>query len=127
MRKTFKSRFDRSDVVLQVPTRYLQVGTCGNRFSGVARFEPSEVIYCFDHPQHRQVEMHMRYKDMEGVSADGPELRFRVVNVLSYFTPEYDPSNSAHDLRIGFEKESDLYAFREKVLPLMLQVSGHTT
>lgn len=66
----------------QVTTRYLMVGRCDSRFAGVARFLHDEVahsltyrvapncirtrspgwqvVYAFDHPQHRHVEMHMR-------------------------------------------------------------------
>lgn len=129
MRKTFKSRFDRSGLLLELSTRYLLVGTCDSRFSGTARFDGDEVVYAFEHPTHRHVEMHMRYADMAGVRASpaaagrGPELRFRIVNQLSYFTREYDPANEAHDLRIGFAAEADLDRFREDVLPHVLRLA----
>ena len=67
MKSTFKSRVDKSDVLLQLSTRYLLVGRCDSRFSGTAKFTPSKVIYAFEHPTHRQGEMHMAYCDMIGV------------------------------------------------------------
>ena len=51
----------------------------------------------------------------------GPELRFRIVNELAYFTREYDPANEAHDLRIGFASDADLARFRNEVLPGVLR------
>lgn len=147
MRKAFVSRFDRSDVLLQLSTRYLLVGRCDSRFAGVAHFLPSKVIYVFEHPQHRHVEMHMAYADMDGVrmqaatlrrggaaygatcraggggnvgssgGSGGSELRFRINGPLAYFARDYDPSDATHDLRIGFESESDLERFRTVVWP----------
>ena len=64
MKKTFKSRFDREGLLLEVPTRYLHVGRCESQFGGIARFFGHEVVYAFEHPHHRHVEMHMRYADM---------------------------------------------------------------
>ena len=138
MKASFKSRVDQSDVLLQLSTRYLLVGTCGSRCAGVAKFLPHKVLYSFEHPTHRQVEMHMSYKDMIGVrmqpatapvagrgsSAKGGrlfELRFRIGKQLAYFTREYDAANEQHDLRIGFLSEADATAFREQVLPSVLQ------
>ena len=138
MRATFKSRFDKSEQLLQLSTRYLLVGSCGSRCAGCAKFLPTKVIYAFEHPTHRQVEMHMAYKDMAGVRlqpATAPaagrggsagagrllELRFRIDHQLSYFTREYDPANEAHDLRIGFLSEADAGAFRERVLEHVLK------
>lgn len=132
MKATFKSRIDKSEQLLQLSTRYLLVGTCGSRFAGTAKFLPQMVVYSFEHPIHRQVEMHMHYKDMVGVrlqAASAPaagrgnsagagrllELRFRIEHPLSYFTREYDPANAAHDLRIGFLSQADAAAFREAV------------
>lgn len=134
LKSTFKSRYDAADVLLQTSTRYLHVGRCDSRFSGVAKFLPSKVIYSFEHPTHRQVEMHMAYKDMTGVrmqpaaapaGARSPlELRFRIGKQLSYFTREYDPANEAHDLRIGFLSEADAAQVRQSVLPTVLQQSA---
>lgn len=139
MKATFKSHFDKSEVLLQLSTRYLLVGRCDSRFVGTAKFLPTKVIYSFEHPIHRQVEMHMAYKDMLGVAmqpASAPavgrgtsagargrllEFRFRIGSQLAYFTREYDPTNAAHDLRIGFLSNADGAAFREKVLPAVEQ------
>ena len=128
------------DLLLQLNTRYLLVGTCDSQCSGLAKFLPEKVIYAFEHPTHRQVEMHMAYKDMVGVRmqpASAPplsrggrrsggggaqlELRFRIGGPLSYFTREYDPANPSHDLRIGFLQEEDAVSFRERVLPSVLE------
>ena len=125
MQGTFKSRFDRSDVLLQLTTKYLLVGRCDNRFAGVARFSAQEVVYAFEHPHHRQVEMHMRYADMIdvrtvnqlGSRVSAPELRFRIGSPLAYFSREYDPTNMAHELRIGFASEADFRQMVELVLP----------
>ena len=136
MRKTFGSRFDRSEVLLQLSTRYLLVGKCDSRFAGVARFLPTKVIYSFEHPQHRHVEMHMSYADMVGVrtqpatlhrrsgvaaggtassgsGAGAGELRFRINGPLAYFARDYDPADAGHDLRIGFESEADVERFKK--------------
>ena len=85
MRRTFKTRIDPAEILLKVSTRYLLVGKCDNRFAGLAKFLPTKVVYAFEHPTHRQVEMHMAYKDMIGVrtqpaTAPGAagELRFRI-------------------------------------------------
>ena len=136
MKKTFKSRFDREGLLLEVPTRYLHVGRCESQFGGIARFFGHEVVYAFEHPHHRHVEMHMRYADMaqpstapmgrgvgRGRGRGAPEFRFRIVNELAYFTREYDPANEAHDLRIGFLSAEDATAFREQVLPTVLEGS----
>jgi hypothetical protein len=128
MRKTFAPRVDRSQLLLQVTTRYLLVGTCGSRFAGVAKFMPDKVIYAFEHPTERKVEMHMSYSDMLGVRmlsapstgtriACAGELRFRIGKPLAYFSRDYDPNNETHDLRIGFESEADLSQLRLRVLP----------
>ena len=132
MRRTFAPRYDRSELILQLSTRYLLVGTCDSRFAGVARFLPTKVIYAFEHPQHRQVEMHMAYKDMLSVrtheagpnSRYGGELRFRIARPLAYFSREYDPENAAHDLRIGFETRADHAKFCETVLPKITDMAG---
>ena len=138
MKATFKSRVDKADLLLQLNTRYLFVGTCDSHCSGLAKFLPDKVIYAFEHPTHRVVEMHMAYKDMVGVRmqpASAPpfsrsgrrsgggqlELRFRIGGPLSYFTREYDPANPSHDLRIGFLQEEDAVSFRERVLPSVLE------
>jgi hypothetical protein len=137
MRKSFSSRVDQKELLLQLSTRYLLVGKCDSRFAGVAKFLPTKVVYAFEHPHHRSVEMHMSYKDMLSVcthdrpkpsSAQGGrgggggapasgELRFRIAKQLAYFAREYDPADASHDLRIGFESERDFAQFREVVLP----------
>ena len=156
MRKTITSRFDRSEVLLRLNTRYLLVGTCDSRFVGVAHFLPSKVVYAFEHPLHRQVEMHMAYADMLGVRLQPPssggaraaaagnaiggtsgggssnraadlELRFRIGRELSYFTREYDCTNAAHELRIGFSSAGDLDQFRKLVLPNVLMLAQAET
>jgi hypothetical protein len=146
MRK-IQTRFDRSEVVLKLSTRYLLVGTCDSRFAGLAHFLPTKVVYAFEHPQHRHVEMHMRYEDMLGVrlqpastggangsgassgrattagvtigggSAAQLEFRFRIGAPLAYFSREYDHNNTTHDLRIGFLSAADLRQFEQLVLP----------
>ena len=131
MRKTFKSRVAQSDLLLRLSTRYLLVGRCDSRFAGVAKFLPTKVVYAFEHPTHRHVEMHMAYKDMRGVrvqpatvpAAEG-ELRFRIDGPLAYFTREYDPTDETHDLRIGFERGADVARFRSEVLEHLLAESG---
>lgn len=129
MRRTFKTRIDPAEILLKVSTRYLLVGKCDNRFAGLAKFLPTKVVYAFEHPTHRQVEMHMAYKDMIGVrtqpaTAPGAagELRFRIGSPLSYFTREYDHTNPSHDLRIGFETAADFASFCGKVLDA---IQGH--
>lgn len=136
MQSTFKSRFDRSEMLLQLSTRYLLVGRCDSPFAGTARFLPTEVVYAFHHPQHRAVEMHMRYRDMVRVrvSTDNErvlasrgassvaELRFRINAPLAYFAREYDPLDSTHELRIGFGADADLLQFNERVLPHILRL-----
>ena len=138
MKATFKSRVDKSEVLLQLNTRYLLVGRCGSRCAGVAKFLHNKVIYSFEHPLHRQVEMHMAYEHMLGVAmqpATAPaagrgasagagrllEFRFRIGSQLAYFTREYDPTNESHDLRIGFLNAADGEAFRQQVLPTIQQ------
>ena len=54
------------------------------------------------------------------------ELRFRIGGQLAYFTREYDSSNEAHDLRIGFANAGDLEKFRELALPHLLQLAKST-
>ena len=122
--RQMSKRVDPAELLLQVPTRYLLVGTCDSRFAGVAKFLPTKIVYAFEHPEHRKVEMHMAYEHMRGVlprlggggGAPG-ELRFRIVNPLAYFSREYDHTNEAHDLRIGFESVADFRRFEAKVLP----------
>ncbi|KAL1510561.1 hypothetical protein AB1Y20_006862 [Prymnesium parvum] len=122
---TFKSRYDRGDLLLEVRTKYLLVGTCDSRFAGVARFHHDEVVYRFEHPIHRQVEMHMRYADMLAVrtawsgmnGSRTPELCFRIRNQLGYFSREYDSSNAAHELKIGFCREADMLQLQELAMP----------
>lgn len=129
MNATFKSRFDRTDLLLEVPTRYLLVGTCDSMLAGMARFHREEVVYSFNHPLHRQVEMHMKYADMAAVRIDlcglkrssshppAPELRFRILNQLVYFSREYDADNEAHELKIGLCSESDMRRLQDLVMP----------
>lgn len=147
--RKIQTRFDRSEVILKLSTRYLLVGKCDSRFAGIAHFLPTKVVYAFEHPIHRHVEMHMRYQDMlgvrlQGVSSGGSncggvgggrattagvtigaggggpaqnELRFRIGSPLTpYFTREYDHTNEAHDLRIGFASAGDLQQFEKLVL-----------
>ena len=47
-----------------------------------------------------------------------PEFRFRIVNELAYFTREYDPTNPAHRLAIGFTTSADLRRFEAEVYPM---------
>ena len=61
---TFKSRYDRTGLLLVLPARHLHVGRCGSQFAGTARFFDGLVTYAFEHPHHRHVEMQMRYEDM---------------------------------------------------------------
>lgn len=128
LRKTFAPRVDRTQLLLQLATRYLLVGTCDSQFgSGVAKFLPEKVIYSFEHPLHRHVEMHMSYEHMlnarahrsggSGGSGGSREFRFRIGRQLEYFTREYDPQNEAHELRIGFATDADFARFRQTVLP----------
>ena len=138
MKATFNARFDKSEQQLFLWTRYLLVGKCGSRLAGRAKFLSAKVIYSFEHPIHRQVEMHMAYKDMVGVRlqpSTAPavgrggsaghgrllELRFRIDHQLSYFTRDYDPADATHDLRVGFLSVADATAFRERVYPSVLQ------
>lgn len=127
---SMSSRADRSELLLQLPTRYLLVGTCDCRFAGVAKFLPTKVIYAFEHPVHRHVEMHMAYDHMVGVRprpaggasrsggvAPGGELRFRIAAPLAYFSKDYDHANDAHELRIGFETVADFKRFEKAALP----------
>ena len=81
MRRTFKTRIDPAEILLKVSTRYLLVGKCDNRFAGLAKFLPTKVVYAFEHPTHRQVEMHMAYKDMIGVRTQDGSLRRVVAHV----------------------------------------------
>lgn len=140
MRTTFKSRHDRSDVLLTLSTKYLLVGTCEQRFSGTARFYQHEVVYSFDHPVHRQVEMHMKYIDMDSIRVQNnsstvstvgrnPELCFKIRNQLSYFVREYDPSDTSHELILGFRSASDLQELETRVLPhiCVASTSGSAT
>ena len=124
--RSIQTRFDRAEVVLQLSTRYLLVGKCDSRFAGIAHFLPTKVVYAFEHPIHRNVEMHMAYADMAGVrlqpaSSKGSgaqlEFRFRISNALAYFTRDYDHHNEAHDLRIGFGSAADLRQFEQLALP----------
>ena len=137
MKKTFKSRFDREGLLLEVPTRYLHVGRCESQFGGIARFFSHEVVYAFEHPHHRHVEMHMRYADMaqpstapmgrgvgRGRGRGAPEFRFRIVNELAYFTREYDPTNPAHRLAIGFTTSADLRRVEAEVYPCVVAAAG---
>ena len=146
MRKTINSRFDRTEVVLQLNTRYLLVGKCDSRFAGIAHFLPTKVVYAFEHPLHRHVEMHMAYADMLGVRLQPPsvgaaggarvaagvtiasgaaplELRFRIGAPLNYFSREYDCNDQAHDLRIGFANAADLDRFKQLALPHLERLS----
>lgn len=140
MRSIGQPRIDRAQLLLQLSTRYLLVGRCDNRCAGVARFLPTKVVYSFEHPHHRQVEMHMAYADMLGVrtqpctaasltanasgKAAAGELRFRIGRPLAYFTREYDPGDDSHDLRIGFATPDDVARFRQLVLPCLLGSAG---
>ena len=123
MRKTFAPRVDRSQLLLEpMATRYLLVGTCETRFAGIAKFLPDKVIYAFEHPTHRHVEMHMAYADMlnartSNAKGGGGEFCFRIGRELEYFVREYNPEDAGHALRIGFASEVDYDRFRERVLP----------
>lgn len=61
-----------------------------------------------------------------GVGGGGPEFRFRIVNALHYFAREYNPADTSHELRIGFESEADLQKFRAEVLPLCRELARET-
>ena len=136
LQTTFKSRHDRSDLLLELSTSYLLVGLCDSRFAGKAHFHGQKVVYSFEHPVHRQVVMHMRYADMLNVRTaergggsaaarpSAPELRFRIRNQLAYFTREYDATNPAHELRIGFRSEADLHKLTELVLPTIRELAA---
>ena len=125
MQSTFKSRFDRSGLLLQLPSRHLHVGKCDSPFAGTAKFYAEEVVYCFEHPHHRTVTMHMRYADMlrprlTTSPAGVAELRFRIGRELVYFTREYDHTNPDHDLKLGFVTKADAKKFSDGVLPQLL-------
>lgn len=119
MNSTFKSRRDRSGMLLSLTTRSLRVGTCAHRFAGTARFFDTHVVYAFDHPRHRQVEMQMWYRDMASPAAagGGTTFSFRILRRLEYFDREYDFTDPAHELRLEFLTEGDARAFRQRVLP----------
>jgi len=125
MNATFKSRRDRSGMLLILTTRALQVGTCEHRFAGTARFFEAHVVYAFDHPRHRQVEMHMRYEDMASPAArvGGKTFAFRINWKLEYFDREYDFTDPAHALTMEFLSDDDARKFRQLVLPLVQGVS----
>lgn len=125
MQSTFKSRFDRSGLLLQVQSKHLHVGRCDSQFAGTARFMGEELVYKFEHPHHRQVEMHMKYADMhhprlQTSPAGVPELRFRINRELVYFAREYEHANPAHQLALGFVTKADASKFSEGVLPQLL-------
>ena len=116
MRSTFARRFDPSELLLQLPTRHLLVGKCKSQHAGTAKFLTHKVIYAFEHPVHRHVEMHMAYSDMVNVrvllqGATGGQLCFRIASALAYFTREYDHTNQSHELRIGFLSDADFQRF----------------
>ena len=125
MEKTFKSRHNREGMLLQLRTRYLHVGRCDNRFPGTARFFPTEVVYAFDHPVHRKVEMHMKYADMlhprtsDGARRDSLSFRFRIGSRLEYFSRDYDPDNPAHSLRLELHSDTDMRRFLQLVYPVI--------
>lgn len=99
---------------------------CGSQFAGTARFFDHLVTYAFEHPYHRHVEMQMCYADMlrprltAASSPGGVELQFRIGRPLEYFTREYDHTNSAHHLALGFASPADAERFKELVWPQLL-------
>lgn len=125
MNSTFKSRRDRSGMLLTLTTRSLRVGTCAHRFAGTARFFETHVVYAFDHPRHRQVEMQMWYRDMASpAAAGGTTFSFRILRRLEYFDREYDFTDPGHELRLEFLSEEDGRAFRQRVLPHVLGMAA---
>jgi hypothetical protein len=126
MNSTFKSRRDRSDMLLTLTTRSLRVGTCAHRFAGTARFFDTHVVYAFDHPRHRQVEMQMWYRDMASPAAPtgGTTFSFRVLRRLEYFDREYDFTDPAHELRLEFLNDEDGRTFRQRVLAHVQRVAA---
>lgn len=139
MQNTFKSSHAPGSQLLQLRTRCLKVGRCGNEFAGVARFYPTEVVYTFDHPIHRKVEMHMRYGDMieprlmrtragssSGSGGGRGERRFsfRINKRLEYFSREYDPADPEHQLHLHFQSDADASQFEQRALPHILTLSA---
>ena len=59
-----------------------------------------------------------------GRGRGAPEFRFRIVNELAYFTREYDPTNPAHRLAIGFTTSADLRRFEAEVYPCVVAAAG---
>jgi len=43
MQSSFKSRYDRTGLLLQLPARHLHVGRCDSQFAGTARFFDDQV------------------------------------------------------------------------------------
>ena len=118
------------DLLLQLPAKHLHVGRCDSQFAGNAKFFADVLVYSFEHPQHRQVEMQMRYADMlrprVATSPSGVvELRFRIGRELVYFAREYDHTDPAHHLALGFATRADAKRFGELVQPqLMAKAKG---
>ncbi len=88
MNSTFKSRHDRSGLLLSLTTRSLTVGSCGDRYAGTARFFDEKLVYAFEHPRHGKIEMHMSYADMSSISssagARASEFVFRIDRQVVY-------------------------------------------
>eukprot|EP00967_Tisochrysis_lutea_P108890 scaffold168919_cov34-Tisochrysis_lutea.AAC.2 len=113
-------------MLLTLTTRSLQVGTCQHRFAGTARFFKAHVVYAFDHPRHRQVEMHMKYEDMTSPAAEagGKSFTFRILRKLEYFEREYDFTNPMHALKLEFLTDDDAQKFRRTVLPYVKELAA---
>eukprot|EP00743_Colponemidia_sp_Colp-15_P006265 GILK01006741.1.p1 GENE.GILK01006741.1~~GILK01006741.1.p1 ORF type:complete len:254 (+),score=25.07 GILK01006741.1:61-822(+) len=114
-----------SSTILELPCRDFVVGKTRSNFPCTVKFFSDRVVYVFQHPTQKRIDMEMYYRDMEDVKCSDKlrTWRFRIGRDLEFFASDYDWRNSLHCLSLRFDSSCSLLEIRSKICPLIRSCS----
>ena len=112
-------------LILKCKCRRFKVGKAKSRYPSDVRFFHDRTEYCFVRESQfgkDHISMVMFYKDMISakLSTQQGAFVYKIPRHLHHYFQDYEPENEHHIMKVKFDKQSEVNAFKADVLPVIL-------